>query len=41
MNYAFHIDAGLYAKLLRKFSEHFGVERIEGKVVMRAAAGQA
>lgn len=33
MNYAFHIDAGLYAKFLRKFSERFGVERIEGKIV--------
>ena len=33
MNYAFHMDAGLYAKFLRKFSEGFGVERIEGKIV--------
>ena len=33
MNYAFHLDAGLYAKFLRKFSEGFGVERIEGKIV--------
>jgi tryptophan halogenase len=33
MNYAFHIDAGLYAKFLRKFAEGFGVERIEGKIV--------
>jgi tryptophan halogenase len=33
MNYAFHIDAGLYAKFLRRFSERFGVERIEGKIV--------
>ena len=33
MNYAFHIDASLYAKFLRKFSEGFGVERIEGKIV--------
>src|SRR6185436_11287655 len=32
MNYAFHIDAGLYAKFLRKFSENFGVRRIEGKI---------
>ena len=33
MNYAFHIDAGLYAKFLRKFAEGFGVKRIEGKIV--------
>ena len=33
MNYAFHMDAGLYARWLRRFSEGFGVRRIEGKVV--------
>src|SRR5687768_9199747 len=33
MNYAFHMDAGLYAKFLRKFSEGFGAKRIEGKIV--------
>jgi len=33
MNYAFHIDAGLYAKFLRRFAEGFGVKRIEGKIV--------
>jgi tryptophan halogenase len=32
MNYAFHIDAGLYAKFLRKFSEGYGVKRVEGKI---------
>jgi len=32
MNYAFHIDAGLYAKFLRQFSERYGVRRIEGKI---------
>src|SRR5262249_22088481 len=32
MNYAFHIDASLYAKFLRKFSEGYGVQRIEGKI---------
>jgi tryptophan halogenase len=31
--YAYHFDAGLYARLLRKFSENLGVRRIEGKVV--------
>jgi tryptophan halogenase len=33
MNYAFHLDATLYAKYLRKFSEGFGVQRVEGKIV--------
>ncbi|MFA9274271.1 MAG: tryptophan halogenase family protein [Candidatus Aquirickettsiella gammari] len=32
MNYAYHIDASKYAKYLRKFSEPFGVQRIEGKI---------
>ena len=32
MNYAFHLDAGLYAKFLRSFSEGFGVQRTEGKI---------
>lgn len=33
LNYAFHIDATLYAKFLRTFSEGFGVKRKEGKIV--------
>jgi tryptophan 7-halogenase len=33
MNYAYHLDAGLYAKFLRRFSEGYGVKRIEGKIV--------
>jgi tryptophan halogenase len=32
-SYAYHIDAGLYAKFLRSFSEKLGVKRTEGKVV--------
>ena len=33
MNYAYHLDASAYAKYLRRFSERFGVQRIEGKIV--------
>lgn len=32
MNYAYHLDATLYAKYLRKLSESFGVQRLEGKI---------
>jgi len=32
VNYAYHLDAGVYAKFLRKFAEKFGVRRIEGKI---------
>ncbi len=32
-SYAYHFDAGLYAKLLRGISESLGVRRTEGKVV--------
>lgn len=33
LNYAYHLDASLYAGFLRKFSESFGAKRIEGKIV--------
>ena len=33
LNYAFHIDATLYAKFLRKISEECGTQRVEGKIV--------
>jgi len=32
LNYAYHLDATLYAKYLRKFSTSLGVKRIEGKI---------
>ncbi len=33
LNYAYHLDATLYAQYLRRFSEALGVQRIEGKIV--------
>lgn len=33
INYAYHLDAGLYAKYLRELSEGRGVKRIEGKFI--------
>jgi tryptophan halogenase len=32
INYAYHLDAGLYARFLRGFAEPLGVNRIEGKI---------
>ena len=32
MNYAYHLDATAYARYLRRFSEHFGVKRVEAKI---------
>lgn len=33
LNYAYHIDAGLYATFLREFAEQHGAIRTEGKVI--------
>jgi tryptophan halogenase len=32
LNYAYHLDAGLYARFLRKIAEKNGVHRVEGKI---------
>jgi tryptophan halogenase len=32
INYAYHLDATAYARYLRRFSEHFGAQRIEAKI---------
>lgn len=32
INYAYHLDAGLYARFLRSLAEPLGVNRIEGKI---------
>jgi tryptophan halogenase len=33
LSYAYHLDATLYARFLRSFSEALGVQRLEGKIV--------
>jgi tryptophan halogenase len=32
MNYAYHLDAGLYARFLRRYAEGFGARRVEGRI---------
>ena len=39
--YAYHFDAGLYARFLRNFSEARGVTRIEGKIGSVQQAGES
>jgi tryptophan halogenase len=33
VNYAYHMDAALYARFLRGFSERHGCKRVEGKII--------
>ena len=39
LNYAYHMDASLYARFLRTFAERFGVIRTEGKIIAVSTDG--
>lgn len=40
INYAYHLDAGLYAAFLRRISEAAGVTRVEGRIAQVEQAAQ-
>jgi tryptophan halogenase len=41
INFAYQLDASLYAKYLRKFAESRGVKRVEGKIKMARQNGES
>ncbi len=41
ITYAFHFDAGLYARFLRELSEGLGVRRIEGRIAQVRRSGES